>query len=135
MKDEQIERVLIEARLHFMLNETMRPFFAYSRVVSRFLGDMDEEECRAVVIIGKLAMARCEETYRVAMRVLPILCRSIRSDGYARPPAFRTIARRLGVGVSAVDEAIALLTRFGLVHEGEPKGMIFRRRRFRLLVR
>jgi DNA-binding MarR family transcriptional regulator len=133
MLDEQIERVLFDAKTAFVISEAMRPFRTTERLFQRLASHADAEECTAMVQVFTLAVERFKETAWTVNSVALVLVRSLRSDGLSRPPSVRAIARRLAVAPGAVEDALGELVKRGLVEELPPKGFMLRRRRFRFV--
>ena len=133
MQDEQIERMLSEVKGAFVVSETMRPFRAVQRLFTRVSSQADAEECRAFLQVLALAVDRFKETSHRVSSVAEVLLQSVRSDGLSHPPSVAVIARRVAVTPDAVEDALRLLAKRGLIEELPPKGFMFRRRRFRLL--
>lgn len=133
MQDEQIERMLTEAKHDFVISEAMRPFHTVHRLFKRLSQHADTEECIAMVKVFTLAVDRFRETSRTVNSVALVLVRSLRGDGLSHPPSVRAIARQVAATPRAVEDALEQLVKRGLVEEMPPKGIMFRRRRFRFV--
>jgi hypothetical protein len=132
MPDEQIERILEEARQAFTVSEVMRPIHAYQRMFDRLAPQMDEEEMRAAFVMLRLAIDRLTNRNRLAVELMHVLRDSVRWDGLCYPPPIPAVAERLGVSPAEVEAGLTALSAWGCVEE-VPPGIIFRRRRFRAL--
>jgi DNA-binding transcriptional ArsR family regulator len=133
MQDEQIERVLEEARHAYRVSQVMRPFYVYQRMLERLIPQMDLEECTAALVMLRLALNGANISQDTKTAVLVLMREHIRSDGLCYPPSFEAISRRLGLTPVAVGNAFTSLVADGFIEEVKPKGIIFRRRRFRFI--
>jgi hypothetical protein len=130
MPDEQIERVLEEARQAFTVSEVMRPIRAYQRMFERLGPQMDLEEAQAALVMLRLAVDRLTRRNELAVEIMHVLRDSLRWDGLCYPPPIPAVAERLGVSPAEVEAALTALTAWGCIEEVPPR-IIFRRRRFR----
>jgi hypothetical protein len=130
MPDEQIERILEEARQAFTVYEVMRPFRAYQRMLGRLGAQMDEEELGAMLVMLRLAVERVTKRNELAVELMHVLRDSLRWDGLCYPPPIPAVAERLGVSPAEVEAALTALSAWGCIEEVPPR-IIFRRRRFR----
>lgn len=134
MHDEQIERALAEARHAFVVDEALRPWKTFGRVFLRLIHHMDAEEIRAVTEVGKRASQLFNAETALAAKVAKAMHGHARRDGLFWPPPVRYIAWRLSVSPADVERALSNLAAWGMLQEMEPhKGLIFRRRRFRVI--
>jgi hypothetical protein len=132
MPDEQIERMLEEARKEFIVSEVMRPVHAYERMFLRLAPQMDAEEMCAAALILRLAIDCLTERNRLSVELMHVLRDSVRRDGLCYPPPIPAVAERLGVSPAHVEAGLSALSAWGWIEE-VPPGIIFRRRRFRAL--
>jgi hypothetical protein len=133
MPDEQIERMLSEAKRAFVVSEQMRPFYTVVQMVRRLGTQADAEEFTAMEQVIALALERFTEREKLASAVTAVLCQYLRSDGVSHPPSVQAIARRLAVAPGSVEDVLVRLVQRGAIEEVPPKGFILRRRRFRFL--
>ena len=132
MPDEQIERMLEEARQEFIVSEVMRPVHAYERMFGRLAPQMDAEEMCAAALILRLAIDCLTERNRLSVELMHVLRDSVRRDGLCYPPPIPAVAERLGVSPAHVEAGLSALSAWGWIEE-VPPSIIFRRRRFRAL--
>ncbi|HEX2211758.1 MAG TPA: hypothetical protein VHG93_28990 [Longimicrobium sp.] len=132
MPDEQIDRVLEEARQEFMMDEIMRPIRAYTRMFDRLAPQMDPEERFAALLMMRLGTERLTKRNQLTVELMHVLRESLRWDGLCYPPPIPAVAERLGVSPAEVEAGLTALEAWGQIEE-VPPGIIFRRRRFRAI--
>ena len=133
MPDEQIERVLADARHAFRISEAMRPFNIYQGMLERLIPQMNLDEVKAALVMLRLAMQGAHISENAKAAVLALMRQHVRSDGLCYPPSFKSMSRRLGLTPVAVGNAFTFLVADGYIEEVKPKGIIFRRRRYRVI--
>ena len=132
MPDEQIDRVLEEARQEFVISEIMRPIRAYARMFDRLAPQMDPEERFAALLMMRLGTERLTKRNQLTVELMHVIRESVRWDGLCYPPPIPAVAERLGVSPAEVEAGITALEAWGHIEE-VPPGIIFRRRRFRAI--